>query len=86
MELLLELTSLALVSECPARYALLLVSSALNIKHFKTGINCHLSDADFNTLLDNNQMKDLVSWDMPASKFLTMETVNLLISHCDNLK
>ena len=86
MELLLELSSLALVSECPARYAVLLLSSALNVHQFKTGINVHLSDSDINTVFENNQMKELVSWNMPASKFLTMESVNMLISTCDNLK
>ena len=79
MELLLELSSLALVSDCPARYAVLLLSSALNLTQFKTGFNCHLSDSDINTVLSNNQMKQLVRWNMPASKFLTMETVNMLI-------
>ena len=69
-----------------ARYAVLLLSSALNVREFKTGINCHLSDSDFNTVLSNNQMKELVSWNMPASKFLTMETVHMLISPCDNLR
>ena len=86
MELLLELSSLALVSECPARYAVLLLSSALNINQFKTGFNCHLSDSDINTVLITNQMKDLLSWNMPASKLLTMETVHTLISSCDNLR
>ena len=86
MELLLELTGLAVVSECPARYAVLLLGSALNVHQFKTGINVHLSDSDINTVFENNQMKELVSWNMPASKFLTMESVNMLISTCDNLK
>ena len=86
MELLLELSSLALVSECPARYAVLLLSSALNVSQFKTGINCHLTDSDINAVFTKNQMKELVTWNMPASKFLTMETVNTLISNCDKLR
>merc|ERR1719397_455745 len=86
MEYLLDLTTLALVSECPSQSAILLLSAAINIKNFKTGINCHLTDGDILTVLEKNEMRHLVSWNMAASKHLTMDTVHLLISNCDNLQ
>ena len=86
MEPLLELTSLALVSECPVHCAVLLLSAAINIQNFKTGIHCHLSDGDVLAVLEKNALQQLVTWNMPASKHLTMETVNLLISNCDHLQ
>ena len=86
MEPLLDLASLALVSECPAEAAVLLLSAAININHFKTGFNCHLTDGHLLEVLEKNAMTKLESWNMPASKHLTIETVQLLISHCDHLQ
>ena len=86
MEFLLELTSLAVVSECPTHLAILLLSAAINIHSFKTGINCHLTDGNILTVFEKNQMTQLESWEVAASRHLTMETVQLLISSCDNLR
>ena len=86
MELLLELKNLSIVSECPPKLAMLLLSSALNVEHFKTGINCPLTDEDILRLLEKNQMKHLISWNIPASQHLTMKTVEILMLYCDKIR
>ena len=86
MEPLLDLSTLALVSECPAQAAVLLLSAAININHFKTGFNCHLTDENVLQVVEKNAMSQLRSWNMPASKHLTMKTVELLLSNCDHLQ
>ena len=86
MELLLDLKNLSIVSECPPKLAMLLLSSALNVEHFKTGINCPLTDEDILRLLEKNQMKHLISWNIPASQHLTMKTVEILMLYCDKIR
>lgn len=86
MELMLELSTLALVSDCPAPLMLLLLSSALNIEHFKTGQHCHMTDGDILNLFEKNQMKNLKSFHIPASSVLTISTVELLMTYCDHIE
>ena len=86
MELMLELTTLSLVSDCPAKFTMLLLSSALNIEHFKTGQNCPLTDIDILDLFEKNQMKNLKSFNIPASPVLTLSTVELLMTYCEHIE
>ena len=46
LELLLDLETLFVVSDCASRYLTRLLSAALNVKHFKTGIHTKLTDQD----------------------------------------
>ena len=86
MEVFLELKSLAIVSECSAKNALLLLTSALNLEHFKTGIHCHLTDEDVAKIFEKNCLQHLKSWNMPQSRHLTMQTIWLLINQCERLE
>ena len=86
MELMLELTTLTLVSDCPAKFTMLLLSSALNIEHFKTGQNCPLTDSDILDIFEKNQMKNLKSFIIPASQVLTLSTVELLMTYCEHIE
>jgi len=86
LELMLELSNLSIVSECPTNFIFLLLSSALNIQHFKTGQNCALTDDDLVKLLEVNQLKHLESFQIPASKHLSMKSVELLLTYCEDIR
>ena len=86
LQLLLDLKHLSIVSECPPRYAVMLLTSALNIETFKTGINCPLTDDDILQVFDKNQMKHLESFNIPASQHLTMKSVEILMLYCDKIR
>ena len=86
IEPMLELNSLAIVSECIPKNAILLLSSALNIEHFKTGIHCQLTDPDVLLIFEKNRLQHLKSWNIPVSKFLTMECIQMLVNNCEKLQ
>ena len=86
MEPLLDLKTLAIVSECKPKIAARLLSSALNLEHFKSGIHCHLTDNDLEKILQINKMQHLKAWNMPQTKYLTIYSVNLLMDHCSKLE
>ena len=86
LEPLLELKSLAIVSECPQKYVILLLSSALNIENFKTGIHCPLTDQDVWKIFEKNKLQHLQSWNIPVSKLLTMQTLQMLLDNCEKLQ
>ena len=86
LELMLELSNLSIVSECPTNFIFLLLSAALNIQHFKTGQNCALTDDDLVKLLEVNQLKHLESFQIPASKHLSMKSVELLLTYCEDIR
>jgi len=74
------------VSDCASRYLTRLLSAALNVKHFKTGIHTKLTDQDVLCVLERNQLARLESWTVPASSLLTLATANLLLTSCPNLR
>ena len=86
MELLLELETLAVISDCAPAHLLLLLSAALNLRTLKTGQNCPLTDADIVKVLETNQLQQLQHLSIPASQHLTMATVELLLANCDQLR
>ena len=87
MELMLDLKQLSIVSACPAKYMILLLSSAINVEHFKSGQNPSITDADvLNLMCHKNQLVHLQSWLVPSSKLLSIKTVELLMENCENLR
>ena len=83
---MLELKTLSIVSACPAKFIMMLLSSALNIEHFKTGQNPPLTDEDFVKLLEVNQLKHLETFNIPACEELSLKTVELLMTYCENIR
>lgn len=86
MEPMLELKSLAIVSECEARTAILITSAALNLEHFKTGIHCQLSDENIWKIFEKNKLQHLKSLNIPMSKYLSMATIEVLLDNCTQLQ
>ena len=86
MEPMLELKSLAIVSECEAKIALLIISAALNLEHFKTGIHCQLTDENILKIFEKNKLQHLKSLNIPMSKYLSLATIELLLDHCAQLQ
>ena len=65
---MVNLTTLALVSDCPASLVALLLIASPNIQHLKTGIHCHLSDSLFINIFQKNHFPRLETIHIPASK------------------
>ena len=65
---LLNLQTLALVSDCPASLVSLLLTASPNVKHLKTGIHCQLSDSLFMEIFQKNPIACLETIHIPADK------------------
>ena len=59
LELLLDLETLFVVSDCDSRYLTRLLSAALNVKHFKTGIHTKLTDQDQTCIMMDRLRRDV---------------------------
>ena len=68
MQDLLNLQTLALVSDCPASLVSLLLTASPNVKHLKTGIHCQLSDSLFMAIFQKNPLACLETLHIPADK------------------
>lgn len=86
MRPMLDLKSLKIVCQCSPEHIILLLEQCLNLRELFFGMNTGFSDSVIEQVLVRNRLQKLEKVTIQKCKNMSMYGVQLLLSHCDQLR